>query len=117
MVALGQPGWRPSSQEQQDQRGVLDGASGPSVAFPPPRRRECRNVSVFETPSPAEPTDEVHVFHQRQVRVTPELPEHFPPREQGLVAVSEVEQPYPEPDATLDPSRPAHCRVERETKA
>src|SRR5580700_8925950 len=117
MVTAGQPGRRPSGQEQQDQQQVLDSTSDPSVAFPPPRGRECRDVSVFQAPPPAEPPDEVHVFHQRQLGVTPELHEYFPPREQGLVSVSEVEQPHPKPDATLDPSRPASRRVEREAKA
>src|ERR1700676_5263774 len=117
MIAAGRRGQRPSGQEQQDQRDVLDGASDPSIALPPPRGRERRNVSVFEPPSPAKAANEVHIFHQRQLHVTPELPENIPPREQGLVSVSEVEQPHPEPDATLDPSRPPRPRVEREAKA
>src|SRR6202158_1666151 len=117
MVAAGQRGWRPPSQEQQDQREVPDGASDPSVAFPPPRGRECRNVGVFEAPSPAEPPDEVHVLHERQLRVAPELFDLVPPREQGLISVREIEESTPKPDTLLDPSRPASVRVERETKA
>src|SRR5260370_21578893 len=106
MVASGQPGRRPSSQEQQDQRGVLDGASDPSVASPPPGGRDCRNVGVFETASPAKPPDEVHIFHQRQVSITPELFEHVPPGEQGLISVREIEPSNPKADAMLDPARP-----------
>src|ERR1700722_9772764 len=117
MVAASQPGRRPSSQEQQDQRSVLDGASEPAVAFPPPRGCERRNVSVFKTSSTAKPPDEIDIFHQRPVRVAPDLTEDLASREQGLVSVGEPEQPDPEPDAMLDPSSPASARIERETKA
>src|SRR5260370_42629778 len=55
--------------------------------------------------------------HRRRCGLTPTVPAHLPPREQGLISVSETEQSDPKPDAMLDPSRPASRRVEREAKA
>src|SRR5260370_20373614 len=84
---------RIAGKKQHKEQGIFESTPQPAVSLPSPGRCQRRHIGVLQTPTATpQPPDEINIFHQREISISPQLVEHGTPDEQRLIPVRQIEQ-------------------------